>query len=258
MNELMTFDFEDQPVRTLIDPEGTEWWVAHDVCRCLEIEKPRNAYARLDDDEKGALTVGTPGGPQEMICVNEPGVYNLVFTSRSEASKRFKRWLAHEVIPALRRQGRYELPGAATQAGLGPDEEREWLAHVREVRLTFGIRAARALWQRSPLPQIPEELADSLDKSRGADAGVNEVIAAQLDAVRAFLAECTEPVQGERIQARKLYLAYCAWCADDAEKPMTNTAFGLRLRECGVQRMRFGQRYYMDVALRSGFEVTPQ
>ncbi|WP_217424092.1 Bro-N domain-containing protein [Magnetospirillum sp. UT-4] len=120
------------------DNAGMPWFVAADVCRCLEIGTEQTR--RLDEDEKGLRTVQTPGGPQQMATVNEPGVYRLVFTSRKPSAERFKRWLAHDVLPTIRRTGGY--PAAAPAADL-PADLRVQVEMVREARLTFGRSAAR-------------------------------------------------------------------------------------------------------------------
>ena len=103
---LETLSFEDREVRMLLR-DGNPWWVAKDVCEVLEIAESHRSLAALDDDEKGRHTVTTPGGPQEMAIINEPGLYSLVLRSRKPEAKRFKRWLTHDVIPAIRRHGCY-------------------------------------------------------------------------------------------------------------------------------------------------------
>lgn len=110
------FEFEAMPVRVIAGDDGESWFVAIDVCRVLEIAKPENAYGRLDDDEKGTRTVGTPGGPQEMVIINEAGLYNLTFASRKPAAKRFKRWVTHEVLPSIRKTGSYQTGNRSTAA----------------------------------------------------------------------------------------------------------------------------------------------
>jgi hypothetical protein len=70
--------------------------------------------SRLDDDEKGVLNVDTLGGSQEMNVVNESGVYNLIFTSRKPQARAFRRWVTDEVLPSIRKTGRYQPgPGRA-------------------------------------------------------------------------------------------------------------------------------------------------
>lgn len=90
--------------------QGNEpWFVAKDVCECLAISKHRDAISRLDTDERGSLKVDTLGGKQEMATVNEYGLYSLVLSSRKPEAKEFKRWITHDVLPALRRTGSYSL-----------------------------------------------------------------------------------------------------------------------------------------------------
>ena len=86
---------------------GEPWFVAADVCKALELGNPSMTVERLDDDEKGISTIDTLGGKQRMAIINEPGLYSLVITSRKPEAKAFKRWITHEVIPAIRKHGVY-------------------------------------------------------------------------------------------------------------------------------------------------------
>lgn len=86
---------------------GEPWFVAKDICEALAIKNSRDALARLDDDEKGVASTDTPGGEQRVQTVNEAGLYTLVLSSRKPEAHAFKRWVTHEVLPALRRDGAY-------------------------------------------------------------------------------------------------------------------------------------------------------
>ena len=103
---MMTFAFEGRPVRFVGTAERPEW-VAQDVCDILEIEKARNALADFAADEKGARTVGTLGGPQEVLTILEPGLYRLLFRSRKPQAQAFARWVLHQVLPEIRRTGSF-------------------------------------------------------------------------------------------------------------------------------------------------------
>jgi anti-repressor protein len=120
MNNMQVFENERfGNVRvTMIDNEP--WFVAADVCKALEIEP--TATRRLDDDEKNTLrlTQGTSGNPNVTI-VNESGLYSLVLGSRKPEAKAFKRWVTHDVIPAIRKHGVYMTPDALEKALLSPD-----------------------------------------------------------------------------------------------------------------------------------------
>ncbi|QKQ75588.1 BRO family protein [Nostoc sp. TCL240-02] len=109
MSNLTVFQFESHEVRfvgTAIDP----WWIAQDICEILEINISQTR--RLDDDEKGLRLTQTPSGSQEMLSVNESGLYSLVLGSRKAQAKRFKKWVTSEVLPSIRKTGKYELPQA--------------------------------------------------------------------------------------------------------------------------------------------------
>lgn len=86
---------------------GDPWFVAADVCECLEIANNRDAMSRLDDDEKGVVLTDTPGGKQELVAINESGLYVLVLGSRKKEAKPFKRWITHDVIPSIRKYHAY-------------------------------------------------------------------------------------------------------------------------------------------------------
>lgn len=93
--------------------DGVTWFVAADICKVLGIDNPRQAVSRLDDDERMTVTTNDGhsergrGGAQSLNVVSESGLYSLIFTSRKSEAKRFKRWVTHEVLPAIRRYGCY-------------------------------------------------------------------------------------------------------------------------------------------------------
>lgn len=106
---LEVFRYADAEVRTIVE-DGDIWFVAADVCTVLEHSDPSKAVAGLDDDEKGRKNVRTLGGQQSMVVVNEPGLYALVIRSRKPEARAFRRWITHDVIPAIRRTGSYRVP----------------------------------------------------------------------------------------------------------------------------------------------------
>ena len=118
MNDIQLFSNPEFGAIRAIDQDGDPWFVAKDVCDALGIANSRDAIARLDDDEKGVGLTDTLGGSQEMAIVNESGFYNLVLRSRKPEARAFKRWVTHEVIPAIRRTGGY----METKANETPEE----------------------------------------------------------------------------------------------------------------------------------------
>lgn len=106
MNELQVFNnamFGD--VRIILQ-DSEPWFVAKDVCDCLEIKNTTDALKRLDDDERARFNLGRQG---ETNVINEYGLYNLVLSSRKPEAKEFKRWITHDVLPTLRKTGSYSL-----------------------------------------------------------------------------------------------------------------------------------------------------
>lgn len=96
-------------VRVILQ-DNEPWFVAKDICDCLEINNSRQALSRLDDDEKNSVILndGTAGNPEKSI-VNEYGLYSLVLSSRKPEAKEFKRWITHDVLPTLRKTGSYSM-----------------------------------------------------------------------------------------------------------------------------------------------------
>ena len=105
--QVIPFQFDTREVRTmLIDDQP--WFVAADVSCALEYRIAGDMTRNLDDDEKGTQIVRTPGGDQEMLVINESGLYSAILRSRKAEAKRFKKWVTAEVLPAIRKHGRYD------------------------------------------------------------------------------------------------------------------------------------------------------
>lgn len=152
---LIPFAFEGSSVRA-VSRDGEPWFVLADVCRVLEHSNPSQAASRLDDDEKGIISGDTPSGAQDMLAVNESGLYSLILTSRKPAAKRFKKWVTAEVLPTIRKTGGYTATPLPPANPYSPEK----IAAVREARLTFGRAAAQKVWHTAGLPPVsplPEE-----------------------------------------------------------------------------------------------------
>lgn len=103
-NNIQVFNNEEfGEVRTVM-VSGEPWFVAVDVCKALELSNPTVAVSRLDEDERAKFNLGRQG---EGIIVNEAGLYSLILGSRKPEAKVFKRWITHDVIPAIRKTGGY-------------------------------------------------------------------------------------------------------------------------------------------------------
>lgn len=110
MNELQVFNNpEFGQVRTLTIEEEP-WFVGKDVAVALGYGNPRDALRKhIEDEDKGVSQIATPSGEQTMTIINESGLYALIFGSKLESAKRFKHWVTHEVLPAIRKTGTYSV-----------------------------------------------------------------------------------------------------------------------------------------------------
>ncbi len=102
------FEYDAGELRTTVI-EDEPWFVAADVCSILKFRMASDALRALDADEKGYAVVRTPGGDQRMSVVNESGLYALIFRSRTDGAKRFRKWVTSDVLPAIRKTGQYEI-----------------------------------------------------------------------------------------------------------------------------------------------------
>ena len=122
MNDLQVFSNAMLGTVRILMRNNEPWFVAKDVCDCLEINNSRQALSRLDADEKSnvILNDGTPGNPEKSV-VNEYGLYNLVLSSRKPEAKEFRRWIMHDVLPSIRMHGAYMTDDVLKQAIQSPD-----------------------------------------------------------------------------------------------------------------------------------------
>lgn len=97
-------------IRAMRGDEGEPWFVASDIAKALGYGDATHMTRRLDEDEKGLRSVETPGGEQQMTVITEAGMYSAILGSKVEGARRFKRWVTHEVLPAIRRHGAYATP----------------------------------------------------------------------------------------------------------------------------------------------------
>lgn len=111
MSEIQIFNNPDfGEVRTLTI-NGEPWFVGKDVSTVLGYAKPTDAIRkRVDDEDRGISKMETPSGIQEMVIINESGLYSLIFGSKLESAKKFKHWVTSEVLPQIRKAGAYVMP----------------------------------------------------------------------------------------------------------------------------------------------------
>lgn len=116
MQALQTFNFEKLPVRTL-EVDGEPYFIGKDVADILGYINSRKALSdHVDEEDKLTSRIVTSGQNRNVTIINESGLYSLIFSSKLENAKRFKRWVTSEVLPTLRKTGAYQVPSDPMQA----------------------------------------------------------------------------------------------------------------------------------------------
>ena len=162
------FTFEGAVVRVIMRV-GEPWFVVADLCKALGLTNPSKAVQSIDPDDRTTLTssYGRPGhGPQSHIIISEPAMYTLVLRSRDALKPgtlpyRFRKWVTTEVLPSIRRTGRYAapVPEPADVAMAAFEDPKDFTGSLsRRMRLVElalrvkGRKAAAELWRTLELP----------------------------------------------------------------------------------------------------------
>lgn len=172
--QVIPFQFDAHEVRTLLI-DDQPWFVASDIATALQYRMASDMTRYLDTDEKGTQIVrtlsedqaGRGGGEQELTVINESGLYSAILRSRKPEAKRFKKWVTAEVLPAIRRTGRYDI-ASATVGTDGLHILHELIGKKIKIVPSASRRQARArLWSlvhtRFNVPRAELIPADQLD-----------------------------------------------------------------------------------------------
>lgn len=149
MNAVEVFQFPatGQDIRTVL-VDGEPWFVAADICIPLGFRDAANAVRSLQADERRYSETSTADGSRRMLLVNESGIYALIFRSRNEDAQRFRKWVTSEVLPTIRRTGRYEPVSAPSAQEVASAISKKELALMvvesEEARERAEARADRA------------------------------------------------------------------------------------------------------------------
>lgn len=140
MNDLTVFQNPEFGEIRTIDRDGEPWFVLRDVCDALGITRAKDVFDRIDDDE-GDFTsiIDNKGRAQKTSIINESGLYSVIMRSNKPEAKRFRKWVTSEVLPAIRKTGRYEVQpkpmtmaeNVAAQAQLLVEQEQR-IARIEE------------------------------------------------------------------------------------------------------------------------------
>ena len=125
MNKIQVFENKEFGQVRSMTLNGSPWFVGRDVATALGYKNSRDALAKhVDEEDKDVAKRDTLGGEQEVIIINESGLYSLILSSKLPAAKRFKRWVTSEVLPAIHHTGEYRVkPKASAKPALPPKYE---------------------------------------------------------------------------------------------------------------------------------------
>lgn len=116
MNNLQIFNSEEFGDMRTVTIDDEPWFVGKDVAEALGYSNARDALSKhVDKEDKGVAKCDTPGGKQDLSIINESGLYALIFGSKLESAKRFKRWVTSEVLPTIRKTGGYQKQLSPTE-----------------------------------------------------------------------------------------------------------------------------------------------
>jgi prophage antirepressor-like protein len=156
------FRYDGADVRVVLDENGDPWFSTIDVAAVLELGNVRSSAALLDEDERGVHTMDTPGGPQLVNTINESGLYSLVLRSRKAEAKTFKRWITHDVLPAIRRTGQY--------VATAPEDDASLVARALQASARMLEQKDAQIAVLAPRAQAWDELAEGSGDYEVADA----------------------------------------------------------------------------------------
>lgn len=135
MQQLQTFMYNEQAVRTLFDSKGEVFFVGNDVAKLLGYSNYRNAVINhVDTEDKQRTQIEDAGQNREMTIINESGLYSLILSSKLPTAKQFKRWVTSEVLPNIRKHGTHMTPETIEKVLADPDTIIQIATQLKEER----------------------------------------------------------------------------------------------------------------------------
>ena len=168
-NKIQVFENpEFGEVRTLAI-DGEPWAAAIDVAKALGYKEPQKAIrTHVDPEDKGVSKMDTPGGNQEVVIINESGLYSLILSSKLPKARAFKRWVTSEVLPALRKTGSYSVkpePPVFEPKRTSVGEIASLLLQIRQIQKAQGTTSRKIAFTAQRLCEqfgieLPEDFVE--------------------------------------------------------------------------------------------------
>ena len=183
MSNTLAFTFEGSSLSILGDVLNP-LFIVQQICTVLGFSNSRKAVAdHCDPEDVCKVEMQTNGGRQLVNCVNESGLYALIFGSKLPKAKQFKRWVTNEVLPAIRKAGRYEVPTGDTITNAQQVAIQQAVARRAKKTAVYYQTIYRAIKARYQIPRYTElkqsQFEDCLRFIETVDLSVPEVPASE-------------------------------------------------------------------------------
>lgn len=214
MNNLQIFNSPDFGQVRTIQQNGEPWFVGKDVAEILGYKDTSDAMKKhVDIEDKLTRRFADSGQNREMYIINESGLYSLILSSKMPKAKEFKRWVTSEVIPAIRKTGKYEAMAQAVPVDDEPATDFTQLEFDQRIRIAAIIASCR----RERLPLVAKVLSLDLEGMMPlmpahiteAEQAAYQYISGVYDSL-----ERDTPIQ-------YFYNDYTKWCMEQNLQPLT-------------------------------------
>lgn len=214
MNNLQIFDSPDFGQIRTIQQNGEPWFVGKDVADILGYQNgSRDVNRHVDEDDRQNYQNGTFESNRGLTIINESGLYSLILSSKMPKAKEFKRWVTSEVIPAIRKTGKYEAMAQAVPINDEPATDFTQLEFDQRIRIAAIIASCR----RERLPLVAKVLSLDLEGMvplmpahiTEAEQAAYQYISSVYDSL-----ERDTPIQ-------YFYSSYTKWCMEQNLLPLT-------------------------------------
>lgn len=167
MDELQVFNNPEFGEIRAVEIDGEPWFVGKDVAAGLGYKDTVNALkSHVDDEDKAGWQITTQFGEKEATIINESGVYSLIFSSKLESAKKFKRWVTAEVLPTIRKTGAYLAPQAQPPATMDGAAIQAFTAAIDTLTAAVQTLVQRMGAQGREMPQLPAPVNPPNNKAR--------------------------------------------------------------------------------------------
>lgn len=217
MNDMQTFDSPEFGRLRVIQQDGILWFIGKDVAAVLEYKNPSKAIPQhVDEEDRQKQNVPTAQNGKLVAAtwlINESGLYSLILSSKLPKAKAFKRWVTSEVLPSIRRTGKYEAAAQAVPINDEPVTDFTQLEFDQRIRIAAIIASCR----RERLPMVAKVL--SLDLEEMAPLMPAHITEAEQAAYR-YISGVYDSLERDT-PIQYFYSSYTKWCMEQNLLPLT-------------------------------------